>query len=573
VERKIFKCFNTKEAFKLIVGLDMGGTHVDAVLIDKGNIIDVAKTPTDHTNLFGSIWKTLNYLLKDKDISSIERINLSTTISTNAIVEGKIAPVGMVIESGPGMDPSFLACGKENIFIKGYVDHRGREIKPFNPEEIQEAVVKFRDKDIKACAVVAKFSIRNPMHEINISRLLDYEFSPVTMGHMLSGKLNFPRRVYTSYLNSAVYYVFKSFCESIRKAMEKENINVPVNVLKADGGTISLDAGQQYPVNTILSGPAASLMGALAFNPGDKDAVFLDIGGTTTDISFVADGVSLFEPLGINISNYNTLVRAIYSVSIGLGGDSAIYVEDGEIKIGPRREGFPMALGGSVPTPSDAMIVLGLLDFGNKEQAVSAMKQIGDKLGLDAKGTSEHIYKKMGTMIKQEVNHILDEINSKPVYTVKELLYGKKLKPQYISAIGGPAKALAPLLEREFNLPCYVPENYEVANAIGAALAKTTAEVTVLADTAEGKLSVPEMGLYEKIDKNFTISEAKQRALQLLKEKASAIGTIDKEFEAEITEESSFNMVRGFYTSGKNIRIRAQIRPGLLYELGGVNNA
>jgi N-methylhydantoinase A/oxoprolinase/acetone carboxylase beta subunit len=563
----------SKEAYKLIVGLDMGGTHVDAVIIDRGNIVDIAKTPADRSDLFGSIWATLDNLLSGKKVSRIERINLSTTVSTNAIIEGKTAPVGMIIESGPGMDPSFMSCGSENIFITGYVDHRGREIKPFDPVEIQEAASRFKQQDIKTCAVVAKFSTRNPLHEINIQKMLKDEFCPITMGHTLSGKLNFPRRVFTSYLNCAVYHVFKAFCDSIRKAMQKENIHVPVNVLKADGGTISLDVGQQYPVNTILSGPAASLMGACAFNAGDKDAVFLDIGGTTTDISFVADGVPLFEPLGINIGPYNTLVRAIYSVSIGLGGDSAIHIENGELKIGPQREGFPMALGGQVPTPSDAMIVLGLLDFGNKDRAILAMKLLGEKLGMDARAASEVVYEKMADIIKQKVDSLIKDINSRPVYTVKELLYGKRLKPEYVSIIGGPARAMAPVLEKKFNLPCRVPENYEAANAVGAALAKTTAEITLLADTASGVLSVPEIGLYKRIDRNFTLDMARQKALELLKQRASILGAEGSETESEITEESSFNMVRGFYTSGKNIRIKAQVKPGLLYELRGVNYA
>lgn len=557
----------------MIVGLDMGGTHVDAAIIDRGEIVDVAKAPTDRLNLFGSIWETLDSLLSGKDVSKIERINLSTTISTNAIVEGKTAPVGMIIESGPGMDPSFVSCGSESFFITGYVDHRGREIKAFDPREIQEAASRFKRKGIKTCAVVAKFSIRNPLHEISIQKMLKDEFSPITMGHTLSGKLNFPRRVFTAYLNCAVYQVFDTFCESIRQAMQKENINIPVNVLKADGGTISLDAGQQYPVNTILSGPAASLMGTLAFNTSDKDAVFLDIGGTTTDISFVAEGVPLFEPLGISIGAYNTLVRAIYSVSIGLGGDSAIHIENGELKIGPQREGFPMALGGPVPTPSDAMIVLGLLDFGNKEKAISAMKILGEKLGIDARTAAQAVYDKMSDIIKQKVDNLLAEINSRPVYTVKELLYGKKLSPQYISVIGGPAKAIAPILKKKFNLPCHVPDNFEVANAIGAALARTTAEITLLADTAAGTLSIPELGLYEKIDKSFSLERAKQKALELLKERAFVLGQTEGAWDAEITEESSFNMVRGFYTSGKNIRVRAQAKPGLLYELRGVDHA
>jgi len=557
----------------LIVGLDMGGTHVDASLIDRGNIIDVAKAPTDRSAPFDSIWETLNRLLSGKDISGIERINLSTTISTNAIVEGRTDPVGMIIESGPGVAPSFLSCGQENIFIKGYVDHRGREIMPFDPEEIRKAMLTFRQKGIKTCAVAAKFSIRNPMHEIRIREMLKDEFCPVTMGHTLSGKLNFPRRVFTSYLNCAVYDAFGSFCESIGQAMKMQKIDAPINVLKADGGTISLDLGRQYPVNTILSGPAASLLGACAFNPEDKDAVFLDIGGTTTDISFVADGIPLFEPLGISIGPYKTLVRAIYSVSIGLGGDSAVYVEKGELKIGPRREGFPMALGGPVPTPSDAMIVLGLLDFGNKGRAVSAMKQLGEQQGLDAQTAAQAVYERMGDVIKQKMDSLLDDINSRPVFTVKELLYGKTLKPKYVSVIGGPARAMAPMLEKTFGLPCRIPENYEVANAVGAALARPTAEITLLADTAAGTLSIPEIGIYEKIDKSFTLDIARQKAMELLTKRASILGAAGDGFEPEITEESGFNIVRGFYTSGKSIRIRAQVKPGLLYGLRGVNHA
>src|SRR5690606_7293957 len=129
-----------------------------------------------------------------------------------------------------------------------------------------------------------------------------------------------------------------------------------------DGGTMSIKKAIEKPVETILSGPAASFMGISAMLPTNKDAIFLDIGGTTTDIFFLADGVPLFEPLGIKIGKYKTLVRAIYTVSIGLGGDSAIEIANGSIKIGPVRKGKPYAFGGPKPTPTDAMIVLGFLD-------------------------------------------------------------------------------------------------------------------------------------------------------------------------------------------------------------------
>ncbi|HBT49617.1 MAG TPA: methylhydantoinase [Caldanaerobacter subterraneus] len=557
----------------MIIGLDMGGTNIDGVIVEKGKIIKTIKKPTNRENLFNSIWTALKELLSGYDNTKIERINLSTTVSTNAIVENKLSPVGMIIQPGPGLPYDFLACGDENVFISGYIDHRGEIIKDFNLFEIENAIKLFKEKNIKAYAVVTKFSIRNPSIEIKIKEILENEIpnSFVTMGHTISGKLNFPRRVYTSYLNSAVHSIFNEFLNNIKKSLEKEGINAPVFILKADGGTMNISTAEKKPVETILSGPAASLMGINAMLPTNEDAILLDIGGTTTDIFFLADGVPLFEPWGIRIGKYKTLIRAIYSVSIGLGGDSSICVRNGRIKIGPQREGVPYAFGGPKPTPTDAMITLELIDENafsltheNVKKAYEAMTLLGKELNLSAKDMAKLILSTMGDIIKNKVDELLHEINSRPVYTVKELLYGKKIKPKLINIIGGPSKVLAPVLEEKFNLPCYYPKNYSVANAVGAALARPTTEITMLVDTSKKTLSVPELGLYEKITGNYTLDKAKEKALELVKKSALSLGASIEEIEAEIVEESSFNMVRGFYTIGKNMRIKAQVKPGLI---------
>jgi len=171
--------------------------------------------------------------------------------------------------------------------------HRGNVIDDVNISEIKEASSKFKEKRIESFAVVGKFSTRNPEHEIKIKKLLEEEMTnstsnnppTITLGHTMSGKLNFPRRVFTSYLNSAVYSTFKEFAENIKGSMEREGISAPIFILKADGGTMSIDRAIEKPVETILSGPAASFMGISAMLPTDKDAVLLDVGGTTTDIS------------------------------------------------------------------------------------------------------------------------------------------------------------------------------------------------------------------------------------------------------------------------------------------------
>lgn len=554
----------------MIVGLDMGGTHIDGVIIKDGRVISRIKKPTDREDLFNSIWMTLEELLRNYDKSNIKRINLSTTISTNAIVEGKTSKVGMIIQAGPGLKSDFLACGDENQFVSGYIDHRGVVVEDLDIVEIERARDLFKKKAIETTAAVSKFSTRNPHIEINIKEVLDEEFEITTLGHRMSGKLNFPRRVFTSYLNSAIYNTFNEFSKNIKKALQREGIDTNLFILKADGGTMDIQTAEESPVETILSGPAASLMGISSMLDIQDDAILLDIGGTTTDIFFLADGVPLFEPVGAKISKYNTLVRSIYSVSIGLGGDSYISVEDNSIKIGPERKGRPYSLGGPEPTPTDAMIYLGLIedmDDFSKRKAEEIMGSLANSLNSTKKETSELILNIMGETIKQKTDKLLSEVNDKPVYTVKELLHGKKMEPKSVNIIGGPAKVLAPILEKHYELPCYFPLDYSVANAVGAALSKPTAEITMLADTSQGILSVPELGIYEDIQRDYSLKEAKERARELLKQYIVSMGANKDNIETEITEESSFNMVKGFYTSGKNIRIKAQVKPGYIFTL------
>lgn len=558
----------------MIIGLDTGGTHVDAVLIDKGEIIDWAKGPTDRENLFASIWQTLEKLLHNVDPQALEWINLSTTITTNSIVEGKGSPVAMFVQGGPGINPLNFSCGEHLTLLDGFIDHRGEEIKSFSPEILDKELKIISAQGIKNAGVVTKFSTRNPVHELKVKDYLAKKgFSTITMGHTLSGKLNFPRRIHTTFLNSATADIFNNFAQGVKEALKDKGLSVPLYILKADGGTMALEEAIKYPVQSILSGPAASVMGSLAFNDIKEDTLLLDIGGTTTDISFLVDGVPLFEPAGIEISQYPTLVRAIYSASVGLGGDSAVKVtENQELEIGPERQGPPMALGGPVPTPSDAMIVLDKMNFGDREKALRAMEIIGKSLNISVLEAAQQVYEKFGDILKEKVTEILIERNNHPVYTIHELLHGRKIVPQGIIAIGGPAQGLAPLLEDKFGLKCTIPENYSFANAIGAALTKRTMEITLLADTDRGILSVPELQIYKKINSKYHLELAEKEALDLLRTHMQNLGTNLEDKDLEITEAVSFNMVSGFWTSGKNIRIRAQVKPGLISKMGGANN-
>ncbi len=565
--------YTKKKGDNLIIGLDVGGTNIDAVIIKERQIISKVKTPLYKNDLLSSVLTTLDKLLQGQDRTKIKRINLSTTVCTNAIVKNELSSVGMLIQGGPGLPVDFLACGDENEFLSGSIDHRGRVIRDIETKEVEGAIDLFKRKGIKTCGVVTKFSTRNPSHEIQIRTMLDKHFKFTTMGHGISGNLNFPRRVYTAYLNSAIYETFNNFSSQIIQSLKEQNIHAPVYILKADGGTMDMASATKEPVETILSGPAASFMGIGALLPTDKDSLFLDIGGTTTDIFFLVNGIPLFEPLGITIDKYKTLIRSIYSVSIGVGGDSHIHMEDGKLRIGPQKANKSYAFGGNIPTPTDAMISLNLMDGGDKKRADEAMKKLGEPLGLSANETANWVLETMADMIKAKVDELLEQINSKPVYTVKEILSHKQIEPKMISIIGGPAKSLSPILAQKFGIPCVYPNHYHIANAIGAALARPTKDLTISADTQRKTVSIPELGIYEKIKGRYNLEVAKKQAVSLLREHISLMNLHDEEVdnEIEIIEESTFNMVDGFYKTGENIRVKAQVRPGLIYRLRGGN--
>ena len=547
----------------MIIGLDVGGTNIDAVIIKSREIIRKVKRPHDKTNLLSSILNVIDELLKGYDKNSIRRINLSTTVSTNAVVKRELSKVGMIIQSGPGLNLESMKFRGDVRFIKGSIDHRGRVVKDLDLEEIEQTIEKFKDQDIEMCGIITKFSTRNSTHEKEIEQLTKDDFKFTTTGHSISGKLNFPRRINTTYLNSSVHDVFNIFVKDIKTSLERRNIRASIYILKADGGTMSLETAQRNPVETILSGPAASFMGINALLPKDKDGIFIDIGGTTTDIFFLVDGLPVFEPLGIKIDHYKTLVRSIYSVSMPLGGDSSIYIEEGELNI---RSG-----GKGLATPTDAMVFLNLIDEGDEKRAEFMMKKLSDELDISPKEVAKLVLNTMGDIIKEKTDEILNELNNKTVYTVKEVLHERRIEPEFINIVGGPAKNLAPVIESKFNLSCDYPENYQVANAIGAALAKPTMDITLNADTQRNVLSIPELGIYKEIRGIYNLERAKKQAIELLKEKMRETYSnirIDEE-DFEIIEANSFNMVDGFYKTGENIRVTAQVKPGLIYRLKG----
>lgn len=552
----------------MILGIDVGGTHTDAVLIDGMRVKKIAKVITNHENLIHSFQNITDEILHDENLDTLERIVLSTTMSTNAIVQGKVDTVGMILANGPGLAPSYLEINEFTHFVSGYVNHRGIKITETDPAQVASIRDRFKEDGIRHVGIVGKFSTRNPELETEIADMINNDFTHLSFGHLMSGNLNYPRRIATTYLNAAIWTTYNSFVTDVLTFIHSIKADVPTYVLKADGGTSEINQSAKYPVGTILSGPAASIMGIMSLTEGTEDAIALDIGGTTTDIALFADGVPLLEPLGVTIEGHKTLTRGLRSRSIGVGGDSRVQYENDTLSIGPERVGPAAAFGGPHPTPTDAMIVLGLTDIGDRQMAERAVACIAGKMGCSVDEAAQAIFERACRNIAATVTDMIAEVNNQPVYTIHEILEGKKIAPRALYVVGGPAEPMAQRLGELLQCVPVIPKHAEVANAIGAALARTTAEITLLADTEKKLLTIVEEGIQQHIISKFSREDGLFICREKLKERAIKMGAHEQDIEVEIIEDQVFNMIRGYYTTGRNIRLKGQIKPGLIAGFG-----
>jgi len=549
----------------MLFGIDVGGTHTDAVLIDKEvGVRAYVKIPTDPDDLLGSIRGAISEILSQEKGVEIERFNLSTTLCTNAIVQDLLEPVGVIVSAGPGIDPHKFSIGNYYEVIPGGLDHRGTEIYPLDISHANKVISNLLDYGVKVFSVVSKFSPRNPVHEEKIAELIQDKADFITLGHKLSGQLNFPRRIATAYYNSAVWPIFDKFLDSVKRCLEEFKLSPQLNILKADGGTMPYNTAKRIPVESIFSGPAASVMGIFGLCDITEDTIVLDVGGTTTDIGVLAAGVPLIEPENVRLKERPTLVRAMKVKSIGLGGDSAVRVNGDKIEVGPKRLGPCMAKGGDVPAFLDALNCICDETYGDKDASFKGMHKINENLKCSLEETPIRIVEQGCKILKKEVSEFIDEINERPIYTIHELLEFRKIEPKKIYLMGGPANILKKFIEKEFGLPVVVPEYFGVANAIGAAIARPTMQAELFADTEKKIMTIPVLGIKENISKNYNLKVARkdiQKNMSIyIREN---LGWDIDLSELEIIFESSMNMVKDVFTVGQDIRVKCQVKPGI----------
>ena len=555
----------------MLLGIDVGGTFTDAVLLDNRNaatkgvaqVLAQAKVPTTHEDVLQCLLAALDAVLPQIEAaaSKIERVVISSTIVTNALTENKLDPVFLAVITGPGMNIK----GHVPVtpyYLTGYVDHRGKITAQIDWTKHRDLLNK---KGSGVCAVSGKFAVREPRLEYQAEHeLTKCGYKKVFLGSELSGELNFVRRTNSAYFAAQVYTLFAKFSQRIVRALEERGIKAPVHILKADGGTLPLEAAIQQPVEAVFTGPAASVLGIEALAAPLVNSISLDVGGTTTDIAFWEHGLPLMAKRGAVINGYPTAVRSFHMRSIGIGGDSRIHkLPDGSYQVGPEREGPAAAVGGSVATLSEALIVAGYVSFGDTARAKAALASLGGEPYSEA----QKIIASACAAIQATINEMLTEWAKQPVYTVDDVIKGTEFVPAQLIGVGGGAPGLIKALGEVMKLPVDIPLGAMVANAVGAAVARPTLSAGLRADTTDGYYIIPESGRREKLPSRFSKAMAENILATWLREQTTQWQLPDQE--TELISYEHFHTVHGYYDTGDIFNLRMQLKPGILHKVQG----
>ncbi len=597
-----------------IIGIDTGGTYTDLVVIDAEHrdVLAKNKTLTTKTDLKECIRKSFDSVPTDL-LDDISMVCLSTTLATNAIVEGHGCKVGLILIGGR---PRGKMISRKVSVIKGKYDIKGRVKENLDTEEVQQVVESYRGR-VDAIAVSGYASVRNPNHELYVKQVVEQTLGiPVACAHELTSSLGFYDRTVTVNLNAKLIPMVCELMDAVRNVMNSYNIKAPLMIVKGDGSLMTDICAQSKPIETILSGPAASVIGGMYLS-GENEGFVIDIGGTTTDIANVTDGKVTICNEGAHVGGWFTHVRAAEVYTVGLGGDSRITIDSsGTIRIGPEKS-IPLSMAvqqypdlktefkelrnhstessfrfrdheayilikkyEKLSYSDEERIIIEILrymphtlDYLKRNINLDRLNTVLDSLVKEgvimrisltptdllhltgeaelwdaeaAKMTVEAacgLYKKSEEEFLDDVKNVmlrnLDasfikaalyfdnrdmnlEGNDFYDYFLNDLFFKHKSKvlevdyriPKKLIGIGSPAKAWLTKAGKNLSTKVYVPENAEVANAIGAAVGKAveTIEILIRPDSLTGRYLI-----YSPIDRadRETLGEATEYALKI----------------------------------------------------------
>lgn len=513
------------------IGVDVGGTNTDAVLMDGEKVVAWCKSPTTQNVSDGIVGAIQSILSQSKAaLSSIQCVMIGTTHFTNAFVERKnLLDVGIIrvaLPASRGIPPlidwpeSLLAeIGDHRHLVQGGYQFDGRLNSQLDELAVARAGREFKAKGLKSVAISSVFSPINGDLEERAAEIIKAEMGDVaiTLSHNI-GRIGLLERENAAVMNASLAEMSSRVVNSFRLALKELNITAPFFISQNDGTLMTSEFVEKYPVLTFASGPTNSMRGA-AYLSGQKNALVADIGGTTTDIGMLNNGFPRESSVTVDIGGVRTNFRMPDVMAIGLGGGSLV-IQDGDgVRIGPHSVGYQLTekalvFGGDTLTTSDIAVAAGYADFGDKERVAHLSASL-------VEAAVDEIHR----MVAEAVDRM--KVSSDPIPLV---------------LVGGGAI----LVNREIPgvSELVIPQFAGVANAIGASIAQVSGETD-------------KMFSYEEVDRETAIAEAREEAI----EQAIKAGAKPDSIEVIDIEETPLS-----YGPAGAVRVRVKVAGALLQD-------
>ena len=486
------------------LGIDVGGTNTDAVLIDETRaVVADIKYPTSadiYDGILGAVRKVLE--VSGVDRTQIRQAMLGTTQCTNAIVERKnLAPIGILRIGAPattGIRPMVdwaedikkIAVG--SVIVGGGFEYDGKELAPFDEAAARAFFEEMKQKNVRSIAISCVFSTVRNDHELAAAKLCREVMGEDVHISVSSeiGSMGLIERENATILNAALWQVAERFTEGFAKSLRDEGItNADVYLSQNDGTLMTMEHARRYPILTIACGPTNSIRGA-SYLSQLKDAIVVDVGGTTTDLGVIQNGFPRESSVAVTIGGVRTNFRMPDVISIGLGGGSIVRVKpDGSVTVGPDSVGYEitkkaLVFGGDVMTATDIAVRLGMVELGDASRAASIPQDVAKK-AMDA--------------IRMLVEDSVDAMKVSNADVDLILVGGGSIiLPEKIS---GAATVLK-------------PAHFGCANAIGSAISKVSG-------TYEKLMS------YDELPREQSLEKAKKEAIALAVEAGAVESSVE----------------------------------------------
>lgn len=504
------------------IGVDVGGTNTDAVLMRGRDVVASCKAPTS-ANVSDGIVEAISTVLNDSGVGpgAVEHVMLGTTQFTNAFVERKelvpVAIIRLALPATRGLPPMVdwpediaSALGRHHFLIRGGYNVDGRHIAELDEEAVIQAATAIREAGISAVAISCVFSPVNGAMEERAEELVRATLpdANITLSSRI-GRIGLLERENAAAMNASLASLAHRVVNSFREALTSLDISAPFYISQNDGTLMDAAFVQRHPVLTFASGPTNSMRGA-AYLSGLKDALVVDIGGTTTDVGMLINGFPRQSTISVDIGGVRTNFRMPDILALGLGGGSLVTVGN-ECRVGPQSVGFrltekAMVFGGEELTASDVAVAQGYADMGDRSLVE----------GLDS-GLVDAAVDEIQRLVREGVDRMKTSADEVPVILV-----------------GGGAVLVKGKIEGTSQT--VVPEHAGVANAIGASIAQVGGEVDAVFS-------------YDELGRDEAIASAKQEAT----DRAVAAGA-----DSTTVEIIDFEELPLSYVPGNAVRLRAK---------------